>query len=97
MFTFQDITEYLAITRERAAPLPTWRVTPAQAQPDDDLFAEGPEGWFFETRRRTGHFTLVAVDRPALANARVEVRLTYRTASGATELQTRLDAATPAP
>jgi DsbC/DsbD-like thiol-disulfide interchange protein len=86
-----------AIARERAAPLPTWRVTPAQSGPDDDLFAEGPEGWFFETRRRDGHFTLAAVDRPASAGAQVEVRLTYRTASGATELQTRLDAASPAP
>ena len=85
------------ITRN-AAPLPAWIVTPVEpAGPDADLFAEGPEGWYFETRRIEGHFTLAAVNRPALADAQVEVRLTYRTASGATELQTRLDAAAAAP
>lgn len=86
------------IARASGAMIPTWRITPAEpAGPETDLFAEGPDGWFFETRRVNDHFTLVAVDRPTSASAPVSVRLTYRTASGATELQTRLDAAAPAP
>jgi DsbC/DsbD-like thiol-disulfide interchange protein len=86
------------IARTKGAAIPTWRVTPAElAGPQSDLFAEGPDGWFFETRRVGDHFTLAAVDRPASASAPVSVRLTYRTISGATELQTRLDAAAPAP
>ena len=86
------------IARTKGAAIPTWRVTPAEpAGPESDLFAEGPDGWFFETRRVGDHFTLAAVDRPASASAPISVRLTYRTKSGATELQTRLDAAAPAP
>jgi len=90
------------IARTKGAAIPTWRVTPAEpAGPESDLFAEGPDGWFFETRRAGDHFTLVAIDRPASASvgasAPVSVRLTHRTISGATELQTRLDAAAPAP
>lgn len=86
------------IARTNEAAIPTWRVTPANpAGPEADLFAEGPDGWFFETRRVNDHFILAAIDRPAAISAPVSVRLTYRTATGAMELQTRLDAATPAP
>lgn len=86
------------IARTRPATPPTWRVTPLKpAGPESDLFAEGPDGWFFETRRVEGHFTLTAIDRPASANAQFNVRLTYRTPAGAMELQTRLDASPGAP
>lgn len=86
------------ITRASPAILSTWRVSPAEAPgPASDLFAEGPDGWFFETRRAGDHFTLTAIDRPAAANAQINVRLTYRTPAGAIELQTRLDAAPGAP
>ncbi|WP_162180388.1 protein-disulfide reductase DsbD domain-containing protein [Methylocapsa aurea] len=66
----------IAIARDRGQQAPTWRLTiqnretkPAEEAQDplmQDLFAEAPEGWFFETRKadRPNEFLIVESERP---------------------------------
>jgi DsbC/DsbD-like thiol-disulfide interchange protein len=52
----------VAITRDETAPTPTWRLSP-RGGGVQDLFAEAPPGWYFETRKsnRPGEFLIVEV------------------------------------
>ena len=74
------------------ADKPSWRFTPA-APGATDLFAEAPDGYFFETARDGADaFRLVLAERPkAGASQPLPVRLTLAGASGAAEFQVRLD------
>lgn len=61
---------------------------------DADLFAEGPDGWFFDTKRQpNGTFEIVLAEKPADAGPRLPaVTLTLTTANGAFESLRHLDA-----
>ncbi len=83
-----------------AAPRPL--VTPAQApnawhvrfagEPPADLFAEGPEGWFFDSKRAADGFDLILAQKPADAPAGpVEAILTMVVGARAFEARTPLD------
>lgn len=61
---------------------------------DKDLFAEGPEGWYFETQKsdRPNEFLIVEVERPhAAGDAAPLVTLTLTDAKQSYEFTTRLD------
>ncbi len=84
------------------AKKPAWRVTVADAPAGgDDLFAEGPEGWYFDTKRIAGGFKVVLAERPANASGPATARLTYRDGADAdakaVEFETRLDAGRASP
>jgi DsbC/DsbD-like thiol-disulfide interchange protein len=87
----------ITLAPERGAKEPSWRVrvTPAPG-PSSDLFAEGPEGWYFDTKREGEGFRLTLAERPKDQRA-TNVRLTYRGPDGAVEQETRLDADAGAP
>ena len=55
----------VAITRDETAPMPTWRLSP-RGGGAQDLFAEAPPGWYFETRKssRPDEFLIVEVEKP---------------------------------
>ncbi|MFN3889163.1 MAG: protein-disulfide reductase DsbD domain-containing protein [Beijerinckiaceae bacterium] len=79
------------------AKKPSWRVRYSPAESGSDLFAEGENGWFFDTRAAGDEFKLVLAERPAGAPSVTSVRLTLRRPSGAVEFSTKLDAGTPTP
>lgn len=77
---------------------PAWRVRVTPQEPGSDLFAEGQDGWFFDTRAAAdGGFKLVLAERPPGGANATSVRLTLRRPSGAVEFETKLDAGQPAP
>jgi DsbC/DsbD-like thiol-disulfide interchange protein len=62
--TPQQRSAKVTIVRDKTGSSPTWRLsTKSNAQ---DLFAEAPPGWYFETRktRRPAEFLIVAVEQP---------------------------------
>jgi len=68
-----------------------WRVRFAGATPTD-LFAEGPDDWFFDTRRSADGFDLILAQKPADAPAgSVEVILTMVSGDRAFEARAPLD------
>ena len=80
------------------AAKPQWRVRISPPEAGSDLFAEGADGWFFDTRPIAGGgFKLVLAERPAGSANLTSIRLTLRRASGPIEFETKLDvgAATP--
>ncbi|MDE2362758.1 MAG: hypothetical protein KGM42_08770 [Hyphomicrobiales bacterium] len=81
------------ITPVAGAPKPTWRVEP-KAAGASDLFAEAPDGYFFETGKEPdGAFRLTMAEATQAAPGLVPVRLTMPTAAGAIEFEVGLDAA----
>lgn len=86
--------------RDPAAPRPV--LTPAEkpnawhvrfaGQAPADVFAEGPEDWFFDTRRSADGFDLILAQKPADAPAgSVEVILTMVAGDRAFEARAPLD------
>ncbi|MDB5650377.1 MAG: hypothetical protein JWL62_1897 [Hyphomicrobiales bacterium] len=67
-----------AVTLDVAKKEPaSWHVRVAKPdEPWRDLFAEAPDGWYFETRRAANGFDLVAVEHPKDAKASPPVTLT---------------------
>ncbi len=85
----------VAITRDEMAPMPTWRLSP-RGGGAQDLFAEAPLGWYFETRKsgRPDEFLIVAVEMPRTGSrAPVPVILTVRNEPQSYEFAVDLDAA----
>ncbi len=76
-----------------SAAKPAWSVRVAP-QPGDgaDLFAEGPEGWFFDTKAVDGAFEVHLAEKPANSVGPAAVRLTLTRPAGAVEYETKLDA-----
>jgi len=70
------ITADISVTREAGAK-PTWQLVWKGKEPSSDLFAEAPEGWFFETKPgpQPNHYRLIAVDVPS-GQTQTEVTLT---------------------
>jgi len=60
----------VAIEGIAGAPSPSWRLAALSGDPQD-LFAEAPEGWYFETRKsdRPNEFLIVEVERPKAESA----------------------------
>jgi len=73
-----------------AKPAWTVRVTPAPGA-GADLFAEGPDGWFFDTKAVDGAFEVHVAEKPANAPGQAVVRLTLTRPEGAIEHETKLD------
>ncbi|MGH6869047.1 MAG: protein-disulfide reductase DsbD domain-containing protein [Methylocella sp.] len=85
----------VAITRDETAPTPTWRLSPRGGSAQD-LFAEAPQGWYFETRKsgRPNEFLIVEVEKPRTGNrASLPVTLTLRNKKQSYEFAVDLDAA----
>ena len=70
--TPQQRDAQVAIRRDINASSPTWRLSSRSdaqnlfKEPIQDLFAEAPPGWYFETRKadRPDEFLIVAVEQP---------------------------------
>lgn len=85
----------VAIDRDKTAPSPTWRLAPRGGSVQD-LFAEAPPGWYFETRKsgRPNEFLIVEVEKPRTdSRAPVPVTLTLRNEQQSYEFAVDLDAA----
>lgn len=72
------------------AAKPMWRIQPKIAGATD-LFAEAPDGYFFETARDGAGFALTMAERPRADEQPTPVRLTMPAAGGAVEFEVRLD------
>lgn len=74
-----------------------WRVR-FTGQAPSDLFAEGPDDWFFDTKPNGDGFDLILVQKPANAPAgTVELVLTMVSGDRAFEARTPLDVGLPKP
>jgi DsbC/DsbD-like thiol-disulfide interchange protein len=84
----------IIITRDEAAPFPTWRLLLRKGAAED-LFAEAPRGWYFDTRAASqpNEFSIVEVERPREApGKRPPLTLTIRTEQQSFEFTADLDA-----
>jgi DsbC/DsbD-like thiol-disulfide interchange protein len=84
----------VVITRDATAPTPTWRLSP-RGGGVQDLFAEAPPGWYFETRRsgRPDEFLIVEVEKPRTdSRESVPVILTLTNEQQSYEFAVDLDA-----
>ena len=80
----------VAVTRAEAPD--AWRLRFSGGAPDD-LFVEGPQDWYFDTKRSAEGFDLILAQKPADAIAGpVEVILTMVVGDSAFEATTTLDA-----
>jgi DsbC/DsbD-like thiol-disulfide interchange protein len=83
------------VDRDMTAHTPVWRLSPLT--PAADLFAEGPPGWYFETRKLAPDaFLIEAVEQPETASlagrrAPVPVTLTLKRAHQSYEFGIDLD------
>jgi DsbC/DsbD-like thiol-disulfide interchange protein len=97
-----DWSRRFTISAVSGTKKPAWRVVVANAPAGgDDLFAEGPEGWYFDTKRIDGGFKVVLAETPPGAAGPATARITYRAGAladaGAVEFETRLDAGRASP
>ena len=77
----------------------SWQVSVAPATAAGELFAEGPEGWFFDTMRTAQGFEVRLAEKPAdpRAGAAVPILLTLVTGEQAFETRTNLDVSRSTP
>jgi len=94
-----------SVALEATADPKIWRarITPPVAPPAsghaflDDLFAEGPEGWLFDTKPAAGGgYDIILAERPAAASQWPELRLTLTAPYGAFETSVRPSGPLPA-
>jgi DsbC/DsbD-like thiol-disulfide interchange protein len=85
----------VAIARDDAAAAPAWRLSP-RGGTAQEIFVEGPPGWYFATRRtgRPNEFLIVEAERPP-GDTRTgpPVTLTVKDEPGSYEFTVDLDAA----
>ncbi len=94
--TGDEIAAKLALTPERNAGGPAWRLVWKDAAPITDLFAEGPDGWYFETKKTPlpNEFRIVAIESPTKdGGLPVPVTLTLTGPQQSYEFTLSLDAA----
>ncbi len=83
----------LSARAEVGTDKPLWHLRIARPEgPWRDIFAEGPEGWFIETRATPEGFDLIAAERPSDAHLPVPVTLTL---AGVRDYEVRIDLAGP--
>jgi DsbC/DsbD-like thiol-disulfide interchange protein len=91
----QERDAKIAITRDNTAPLPTWRLS-LRSGSAEDLFAEAPQGWYFDTRAagQPSEFSIIEVERPREGSPkRPPVILTVKNEQKSYEVAVDLDAA----
>jgi DsbC/DsbD-like thiol-disulfide interchange protein len=91
----QERDAKIAITRDETAPLPSWRFS-LRADTAQDLFAEAPQGWYFDTKAtaQPNEFLIVEADRPTEGGSkRPPVILTVKSERQSYEFAVDLDAA----
>lgn len=91
----QERDAKIVIARDEAAPLPTWRLSLREGAAED-LFAEAPQGWYFETKPagRPNEFLIVEVEQPREGSPkRPPVILTVKNEQKSYEFAVDLDAA----
>ncbi len=88
----------LAIRPQKGAPKPTWTLAWHGAAVPEDIFVDGPEGFFFTTRKiGSDHWMLVAEQTvPGDAARRVPVSLTLKRGDASLVTVETLDASLPA-
>ena len=86
----------LEIRPDDGSPKPTWTLTWTGATPVEDIFADAPEGFYFDTRKRgPATWTLTAAQTVATPTAKpVPVTLTLARMDGGLRVTEFLDAAT---
>jgi DsbC/DsbD-like thiol-disulfide interchange protein len=74
----KDVAEKVTVRHDETATTPTWLFAWKGDLSPTDLFAEAPDGWAFETHRRSDRlFSITAVEQPLSGVAsHVPVRLT---------------------
>ncbi len=97
----KEASAMMVLTPNKSAANPTWFLAWKGDFVPSDLFAEAPEGWTFETRRRSGRlFAITAVEEPASMPSRVPLDLTltapHRSYEFVLELTPPTKPATPA-
>jgi DsbC/DsbD-like thiol-disulfide interchange protein len=92
-----EIAGKLTLVPEKNTGTPAWRLTWKDPVPWSDLFAEAPEGWYFETLKVAlpNEFRIIAVDAPTKDGAAPPVTLTLTGPQQSFEFTLPLDA-TPA-
>jgi len=92
-----QIAADISVTREAGAK-PTWLITWKGKEPSSDLFAEAPDGWFFETKTADApnQYRLTAEDLPA-NQVSTEVTLTLTGPQQNFEFKLPLDLAAASP
>jgi DsbC/DsbD-like thiol-disulfide interchange protein len=73
-----------------------WHVSASPLLAGSDLFAEGPDGWYFDTKVTPAGFDLILAEKPA-DGRKADVTLTLATPKGAYERVISLDAAEATP
>lgn len=91
--TPKDVADKVLVAADKTATTPTWLLTWKGDLAPADLFVEAPEGWAFETHRRSdGLFSIVVVEQPVSgAEPRVPVRLTLTGLQKAYDFKTVLE------
>jgi DsbC/DsbD-like thiol-disulfide interchange protein len=91
--TPKDVAEKITIAADETATAPSWLLTWKGDLVPSDLFVEAPDGWAFETHRRSDRvFSIVAVEQPtSAAKPRVPVRLTLTGLQKAYDFRTVLE------
>ena len=75
----------------------SWHLSVTPRAPDADLFAEGPEGWYFDTKPAGDGFDLILAERPKEAGSSIPVTLTLTGGNNASEQRLSLDVSGSAP
>lgn len=89
----QERDAKIVITRDETAVLPAWRVF-LRDDDAEDLFAEAPQGWYFETKstRQPNEFSIIEVERPREGSPkRPPVILTVKNKQNSYEFAVDLD------
>ncbi len=91
-----EIAGNLTLVPEKNTGTQAWRLTWKDPIPWSDLFAEAPEGWYFETRKVAlpNEFRIIAVEAPTKDGAVPPVTLTLTGTQQNVEFTLPLDAAT---
>jgi len=97
VLTAEQIASEISLTREAGAK-PTWRMTWKGKESSGDLFAEAPDGWYFETKPAgaPNQYLLTAVETPASQNT-TELTLTLTGPKQNFEFKLPLDLAAASP
>jgi DsbC/DsbD-like thiol-disulfide interchange protein len=94
--TAEEEGEKLKVAREERAARPAWRVSVVDGKAED-VFAEAPPGWYFETRKAESpnEFLLTLAGKPAGSGPLPPVTLTVKRKDRSFEAAVSLDPSRP--